>query len=272
MDPQRAGVPGERIGGPVGKLAAIIFDTDGVVTRTATVHAAAWKDLFDSYLRNRAATTGTGFVEFTDDDYLRYVDGKARADGVASFLGSRGIDLPRGTPEDPPGAETVWGLGNSKNDAFTAVVRDRGVEPYDSTLALVRALRRYGLRTAVVSASENCAAVLAAAGATGLFDVRVDGLDAAALGLPGKPDPALFLEASRRLGVEPAAAAVVEDALAGVEAGHRGGFGLVVGVDRGDQAEALSRHGADVVVADLAQFKVDETGGWEVVDDTTPHV
>lgn len=259
-----------RTDGPVDRLSAVIFDTDGVVTRTATVHAAAWKELFDTYLRRRAESTGTGFAEFTDDDYLRYVDGKARADGVASFLASREIDLPRGEPDDPPSAQTVWGLGNSKNAVFAETVRDRGVEPFESTLDLVRHLRADGLRTAVVSASENCATVLAAAGASDLFDVRVDGLDAAALGLPGKPDPALFLEAAHRLGVEPPAAAVVEDALAGVEAGRRGGFGLVVGVDRGDHAEALAAHGADVVVADLAQLEVDAEGGWRVVPDGTP--
>lgn len=267
MDPFRVEARRGRTDPPVEKVLAVIFDTDGVVTRTASVHAAAWKGLFDSYLRERAETTGSGFVEFSDDDYLRYVDGKARADGVASFLASRGIDLPVGGPEDPPGAETVWGLGNSKNEVFTKIVADRGVEAFSTTLDLARSLRRSGIRTGVVSASENCAAVLAAAGAADLFEVRVDGLDAASLGLPGKPDPALFLEAARRLDVAPAAAAVVEDALAGVEAGRRGGFGLVVGVDRNGHPDELARHGADVVVSDLAQLEVDDHGGWRVVDD-----
>lgn len=269
---QRCSGDGLRADGAADTLEAVIFDTDGVVTQTATVHAAAWKQLFDAYLRARAGMSGTGTepAPFTDDDYLRFVDGKARADGVASFLASRGIELPRGSPDDTPGADTVWGLGNAKNAAFEATVRERGVEAFPSTLALVRTLRRSGLRTAVVSASENCAAVLAAAGAADLFDVRVDGLDAKALGLAGKPDPALFLEAARRLDVAPAAAAVVEDALAGVEAGRRGGFGLVVGVDRNDQGDALRRSGADVVVADLAQFDVDVRGRWQVVDDRTP--
>lgn len=245
----------------------MIFDTDGVVTRTATVHAAAWKALFDPYLRERAAASGTAFVEFTDDDYLRYVDGKARADGVASFLASRGIEPPLGDPDDPPGAGTVWALGNAKNEAFAAAIRDRGVEPFATTLELARSLLRRGIRTAVVSASENCAAVLAAAGAADAFEVRVDGLDAAALGLAGKPDPAIFLEAARRLDVAPRDTAVVEDALAGVEAGRRGGFGLVVGVDRSGRPDALAQHGADVVVADLERFEVDDDGAWRIVGD-----
>lgn len=256
---------------PAERIAAAIFDTDGVVTRTATVHAAAWKDLFDAYLRKRAATTGAAFVEFSDEDYLLHVDGKARADGVASFLASRGIELPVGRPDDPPGTETVWGLGNAKNEVFAGVVRENGVEPFQTTLALVRSLRRHGIRTAVVSASENCADVLDAAGASGGFEVRVDGRDAAALGLAGKPDPALFLEAAHRLDVAPRDAAVVEDALAGVEAGRRGGFGLVVGVDRSGRPDELLRHGADVVVTDLAQLEVEADGRWSVVDGPASH-
>ena len=183
----------------------------------------------------------------------------ARATTASPASSRRGASaLPRGEPSDPPDRDTVCGLGNRKNDAFRAQVREHGVEPFESTLVLARRLRGRGIRTAVVSASENCAAVLAAAGADELFDVRVDGLDAAELGLAGKPDPALFLEAARRLGVEPGRAAVVEDALAGVEAGRRGGFGLVVGVDRTGHADALAAHGADVVVADLASLDVDD--------------
>ena len=254
-----------RTNGPVERIAAVIFDTDGVVTRTATVHAAAWKALFDEYLRRRADATGEPFVPFADEDYVRYVDGRSRYDGVQGFLTSRGIVLPRGEPGDPSDRETVCGLGNRKNEHFLAQLRDHGVEPFDSTLNLARRLRRRGLRTGVVSASENCAAVLAAVDAGQLFDVRVDGLDAAALGLASKPDPALFLEAARRLDTVPARAAVVEDALAGVEAGRRGGFGLVVGVDRTGHTEALLDHGADVVVADLADLDVDEKGRWTVV-------
>lgn len=240
---------------------AFIFDTDGVVTRTATVHAAAWKDLFDRFLAARATASDTEFVPFSDQDYRTYVDGRARYDGVTAFLESRRITLPRGRPDDPPDAETVCGLGNRKNAAFVAVVEARGVEPFESTCAFIRALRDRGIRTGVVSASENCRAVLEAAGVADLFDVRVDGLDAAALGLAGKPDPALFLEAARRLEVPPAAAAVVEDAIAGVQAGRRGAFGLVVGVDRTGDPDALTVAGADVVVEDLAQL-VDDEDRW----------
>ena len=253
-----------RVDGPVERVAAVIFDTDGVVTRTATVHAAAWKALFDEYLRRRANAIGEQFVAFDDEDYVRYVDGRSRYRGVEEFLASRDIVLPPGEPGDAPERETVCGLGNRKNEHFLTQVRDHGVEPFHSTLELVRRLRRRGIRTAVVSASENCAAVLDAAGATSLFDVRVDGLDAAALGLASKPDPALFVEAARRLDAPPARAAVVEDALAGVEAGRRGGFGLVVGVDRTGHAGALVDHGADVVVTDLSQLDIDDTGRWIV--------
>jgi trehalose 6-phosphate phosphatase len=256
--------PARRPNGPVERVHAVIFDTDGVVTRTATVHAAAWKALFDRYLACRADETGQPFVPFEDEDYSRYVDGRARSDGVKAFLESRGIVLPQGDPGDPPDRETVCGLGNRKNEHFLAALRDQGIEPFESTLDLVRSLRRLGIATAVVSASENCVAVLEAVGALELFDVRVDGIDAAALGLAGKPDPALFLEAARRLAVQPVRAAVVEDALAGVEAARRGGFGLVVGVDRTGHAEALAARGADVVVPDLAGFTVDARDRWSV--------
>jgi len=241
-------------------ITAFIFDTDGVVTRTATVHAAAWKALFDSFLRVRAAAAGMAFVPFSDEDYRRYVDGRARYDGVAGFLESRGIVLPRGHADDPPESCTVCGLGNRKNEVFVAEVLEHGVDAFDSTLAFVRALHEQGVRTAVVSASENCQAVLDSAGASELFEVRVDGLDAIDLGLAGKPDPALFLEAARRLDVAPAEAAVVEDAIAGVQAARRGGFGLIVGVDRTGDSESLAGNGADVVVPDLAYLELDEHG------------
>jgi len=250
--------------GPVARVIAIIFDTDGVVTRTASVHRAAWKVLFDSYLRDRASSSGEAFVPFDDEDYVRYVDGVARYEGVEGFLGSRGIILARGEPGDAPGTDTVCALGNAKNEQFLEQIRLYGVEPFETTLTLARELRRSGIATAVVSASESCAAVLRAAGAAELFDVRVDGVDAQELGLASKPEPALFLEAARRLGVDPTDAAVVEDALAGVDAGRRGGFGLVVGVDRTGHAAALRERGADVVVADLASFTVDPDGTWKV--------
>ena len=251
-----------RSGGPIDSVAAVIFDTDGVVTRTASVHAAAWKQMFDAFFRARAAAPGESLGEMTDTDYLRYVDGRARFDGVEAFLASRGVTIPYGDPDDPPERETICGLGNRKNEQFRAVVRERGVEPFESTVELARALRASGIRTAVVSASENCAAILEAAGATDCFETRVDGLDARAQHLAGKPDPALFLEAAARLGVRPGDAAIVEDALAGVEAGRRGGFGLVVGVDRTGQAGELAEHGADVVVPDLALLEIDADGRW----------
>lgn len=235
-------------------MEAVIFDLDGVVTRTADVHAEAWKRLFDEYLAMRERRRGESFEPFDSrSDYLRFVDGKPRYDGVVSFLESRGIELPPGAPGDPEERETVCGLGNRKNRYFLDALERTGAAPYPTTLELIATLRERGVRIAIVSSSRNCRAVLEAAGIRELFDVRVDGLDAAALGLAGKPDPALFLEAARRLGVEPAHAAVVEDAISGVEAGRRGHFGLVIGVDRGAQREALAAAGADLVVGDLAE-------------------
>ena len=235
-------------------MEAVIFDLDGVVTRTAEVHAEAWKQLFDEYLAARARRVGEPFEPFDRrSDYLRFVDGKPRFDGVASFLASRGIALPRGSPADPEERETVSGLGNRKNRYFLTALERSGAPTYPTTIALIARLHERGVRTAIVSSSRNCVAVLEAAGIRELFEVKVDGVDAAELGLPGKPDPAVFLEAARRLGVEPAHAAVVEDAISGVEAGRRGRFGLVIGVDRAAQREALAAAGADLVVADLAE-------------------
>lgn len=237
-------------------LDAVIFDMDGVVTETATVHAAAWKRLFDAYLEQRAQETGAAFVPFDEEaDYERYVDGKNRYDGVRSFLESRGIELPEGAPDDQPGTGTVCAMGNGKDDYFLAHVREQGVRPYDSTIRLIRDLRSRGVGIGLVSASRNAQEVLTSADALDLFDQRVDGVVAAECGLRGKPDPATFLEAARRLGVEPARAAVVEDALSGVAAGRAGHFGLVVGVARGGQSQALRDAGADVVVADLAELE-----------------
>ncbi|MDJ0791613.1 MAG: trehalose-phosphatase [Acidimicrobiia bacterium] len=235
---------------------AVIFDTDGVITRTEVVHGSAWEQLFNEYLEERAEQTGEPFEPFTHADYLAYVDGKPRYDGVASFLHSRGIDLDRGTPDDPPDAETVCGLGNRKNDLFLVRLAEDGVEPYETSVELVQELQRQGVGTALISASRNVTQVLAAAGLSDLFSVIVDGVVAADLGIPGKPHPAVFLEAAARLGAEPNQSAIVEDALSGVEAGEAGGFRQVIGVNRGDHAEALAASGATEVVDDLGEFDV----------------
>jgi len=234
---------------------AVIFDMDGVVTQTALVHAAAWKSAFDGLLAELSGGSGAPLVPFdAQADYRTYVDGMPRADGIRRFLASRGITLPEGDPGDPPDAATVAGLGNRKNQDFLARVAERGVRPFATTVALIRGLRARALATAIISASENATDILAAAGVIDLFDVQVDGTDAARLGLAGKPDPAIFLEAARRLDVPPSRAAVVEDALAGVTAGRRGGFGLVIGVDRTGLGSAMTDLGADVVVSDLGEL------------------
>ncbi|MFI5313652.1 MAG: HAD family hydrolase [Candidatus Dormibacteria bacterium] len=237
------------------RIRACLFDLDGVLTQTAKVHAAAWKEMFDAYLRERAQRTGGAFVPFDQvADYDEYVDGKTRADGTRSFLLSRQIELPKGKPDDPPDAESVTGLGNRKNAIVVRKIRDGGVEAYQGSIRYVRAARDAGLRRAVVSSSANCAAVLAAAGIENLFEERIDGVVMGRDHLRGKPAPDAFLAGARALHVEPAAAVVFEDALAGVAAGRAGRFGFVVGVDRGHQAEALQAHGADVVVNDLADL------------------
>jgi beta-phosphoglucomutase family hydrolase len=242
------------LGLPAGNRAGL-FDLDGVVTQTARVHAAAWKQMFDAFLRERAARSGEPFVEFDEvADYDEYVDGKPRLDGVRSFLAARGIELPDGDPDDPPGAATVSGLGSRKNELVLAMIERDGVETYDGSVRYLHAARAAGLRRAVVTSSANCGQVLDAAGIADLFEVRVDGVVAKRERLHGKPAPDTFLAAARALEVEPAAAAVFEDALAGVAAGQAGGFGYVVGVDRVGQAEALRAHGADVVVSDLAEL------------------
>lgn len=236
---------------------AVLFDLDGVLTRTAQVHAAAWKKLFDGFLERRSAESGTSFVPFDlDADYRRYVDGKPRLAGVASFLASRGIELPEGSAEDGPDAGTQHALGSLKDQYFLAELERHGVETYEESIALVRAFRALDVQTAVVSSSNNCAAVLEAAGIEGLFDARVDGRDLTRLALAGKPAPDAFLEAARRLRVEPSRAVVVEDAIAGVEAGKAGRFGCVIGVDRSARSMALRQAGADVVVRSLAEVRV----------------
>ncbi|MFD4576290.1 HAD family hydrolase [Streptomyces sp. NPDC058417] len=237
-------------------IRACLFDLDGVVTRTAVVHAAAWKETFDAFLRAR---DGDGFRPFTPADYDEYVDGRPRADGVRSFLASRGVDLPEGTPDDPPDARTVHGVGNRKNELLLEKIRTDGVQPYEGTLRYIAAARARGLRTAIVSSSANTRDVLRSIDAEDLFEVRIDGVVAAERGLPGKPRPDTFLAAARDLGVEPSGAAVFEDALAGMDAGRSGHFGYVVGVDRVGQTDALYAHGADVVVKDLADL-ADLTG------------
>jgi len=232
-----------------------LFDLDGVLTQTAKVHAAAGKETFDAFLRERAEAAGETFRPFEiATDYTQYVDGKLREDGVRGFLESRGIALPEGEADDPAAAGTVHGLGTRKNDLVVALIESRGVEVYPGSVRFVEAARGAGMRRAVVSASKNCEAVLAAAGIEGLFEVRVDGVVAAERGLRGKPAPDTFLAAAEALGVEPAGCAVVEDAVAGVAAGRAGGFGWVVGVDRVGRAEALREHGADVVVGDLSEL------------------
>ena len=233
-------------------ITACLFDLDGVLTQTAKVHAAAWKETFDEYLRRR---DGDGFKEFDAvKDYDEYVDGKPRYDGVRSFLESRGIELPEGSPDDPPTAETICGIGNRKNDLVQKLISEQGVEAYDGSVRFVRAARDAGLRRAVVSSSANCREVLIAAGIEDLFEARIDGLVADEQHLKGKPAPDTFLAGARALGVEPAQAVVFEDALAGVQAGRDGHFGYVVGVDRTGQAQALREHGATVVVKDLSEL------------------
>jgi len=234
---------------------ACLFDLDGVLTQTAKVHAAAWKEMFDSYLQARAEHTGDAFVAFDPhQDYDAFVDGKTRADGVRSFLESRHIRLADGHPDDPPGTETVCGLGNAKNDLLLEKIRTDGVDAYEGSVRYVRAAKEAGLRRAVVSSSANCADVLAAVGIGDLFEERIDGVVIERDHLAGKPAPDTFLAGAAALGVEPSQAAVFEDALAGVAAGRAGAFGYVVGVDRVGQAEALEAHGADVVVDDLSQL------------------
>jgi beta-phosphoglucomutase family hydrolase len=236
-------------------IQACLFDLDGVLTETASVHAAAWKQMFDDYLRARAAAAGEPFVPFDEVlDYDRYVDGKPRYDGVRSFLAARGIELPEGNVDDPPSGETIHGLGNRKNEIVLAIIRKRGVKPYPGSVRYLDAVQRAGLRHAVVSSSTNCRDVLKAAGIEDRFDVVIDGVVAEREHLAGKPAPDTYLAGARALGVSPDAAAVFEDALAGVEAGRAGRFGFVVGVDRAGQAQQLREHGADVVVGDLSEL------------------
>lgn len=234
---------------------AVLFDLDGVLTATAKVHAACWKKLFDEFLEERAKAAGEPLKPFDiDSDYKLYVDGKLRYEGVRSFLGSRGIDLPEGTPDESPNSETVCGLGNRKDALVHEVLEADGVEVYEGSVRLVEQVRSRGIRTAVVSASKNCKIVMEAARISHLFDQVVDGEVAERLRLPGKPKPDTFLTAAERLGVVPERAVVVEDAISGVQAGRAGGFGLVIGVDRKGDPESLRQSGADIVVKDLSEL------------------
>jgi beta-phosphoglucomutase family hydrolase len=240
-------------------VVACLFDMDGVVTQTAVVHAAAWKEMFDEFLRARTESTGTPFVPFdSHSEYDTYVDGKPRLDGTRSFLESRGIDLPQGTPDDPPGTPTLYGLSNRKNNLVLEKIAAGGVQVYSGTITYIRSVKDHGISTAIVSASANTVQIMKSAGIEGLFDVRIDGVIAKQRSLRGKPAPDTFLAAAEALNVTAKQAAVFEDAQAGVAAGRAGSFALVVGVDRVGQAEALHEHGADIVVKDLAELLEDD--------------
>jgi beta-phosphoglucomutase family hydrolase len=218
---------------PASSFEAVIFDLDGVITDTASVHAAAWKKMFDDFLSRYAARQCVPFQPFEiETDYRLYVDGKPRLDGLRSFLGSRGVELPEGRPEDPPGAKTIHGLGKRKNKDFLKQIQKHGADVYESTVDLIRSIKKHGLKTAVISSSKSCAVILDSVNLSDLFDVRVDGVDSEILGIPGKPAPDIFLEAARQLKVKPERAVVVEDAISGVQAGRAGNFGLVVGIAR----------------------------------------
>lgn len=251
-------IRGDYIGPVLGlppHVTACLFDLDGVLTQTALVHNAAWKLTFDAFLRTWSQRHGQPFVPFDPGaDYHQYVDGRQRADGVRTFLASRGITLPEGTPDDGPDAETVNGIGNRKNILVLQKIQEGAVQVYPGSVDYLHAAQAAGLRRAVVSASANCADVLRAAGIAELLEVRVDGVTAREQNLPGKPAPDTFLAGAKLLGVAPEQCAVFEDALAGVAAGKAGGFGIVIGVDRVGQADALLAHGADIVVQDLAEL------------------
>jgi beta-phosphoglucomutase family hydrolase len=234
---------------------AVLLDLDGVITNTANLHAACWKQMFDEYLQKRATQRGEAFRPFDlAADYRLYVDGKPRFDGVRDFLTSRDIRLPEGSPDDLPQAETVGGLGNRKNDLVNKVIEDIGVQPYEGSVKLIHQLRQRGFKTAVVTSSEHCEAFLRAAKLDAFFEVRVDGNMVHVQHLTGKPAPDTFLMAAKLLGVEPTRAVVIEDAISGVQAGVSGNFGLVIGVARKGNAEELRRHGAHLVVNDLGEL------------------
>lgn len=241
----------------------VIFDLDGVITKTALIHASAWKEMFDEYLRLREERDGEAFKEFTKaKDYLTYVDGKPRYEGVRSFLESRGIHIPYGSPEDPAGKESICGLGNRKNEKFREVLEKDGVEVYASTIELIKALKEKGARIGVASSSKNCRYVLQSADLDDLFETRVDGLVSAELGLKGKPEGDIFVKAAENLGLSPGRTVIVEDAVSGVQAGRNGGFGLVIGVSREDNEAELRKNGADVVIKDFSGVGPGQLQAW----------
>ncbi len=233
-------------------ITALLFDLDGVLTKTASVHAAAWKEMFDEVLARHADDPGVDARPFDEtSDYHQYVDGKPRYDGVRDFLASRGLHPPEGSADDTAEQETIRGLGDRKNDAVQHIIATRGVEPYEGSVRYLHAARDAGLGIAVVSSSANAEAVLEAAGLSEFIEVRVDGKVAADEGIPGKPAPDMFLEAARRLGATPESAVVFEDAISGVRSGAAGGFAMVIGIDRGGQPDALREAGATIVIDDL---------------------
>jgi beta-phosphoglucomutase family hydrolase len=234
---------------------AVIFDLDGVITKTAVTHTKAWKKTFDSYLQVRAKREKIPFEEFTPDDYLNYVDGKPRYKGVSSFLKSRNINLPWGTPEDPPSKETVYGLGNRKNEAFLEILNREGAEVYPSSKTILLELDQCGVKLGVASSSKNCKAVLEAVGLDSLFKARVDGVLAAEMNLKGKPEPDIFIKACEMLNAEPSQSIVVEDAVSGVRAGANGNFGLTLGIARKNNSGQLQKNGADYVISDFSDIK-----------------
>jgi beta-phosphoglucomutase family hydrolase len=255
--------PSSRASGAAQKAAnrafdAAVFDMDGVVTQTAAVHALAWKRMFDEFLQNRRARGEAVGGEFTREDYLRFVDGRPRYQGVEAFLASRAIALPLGAPTDAPDEQTICGLGNRKNAHFNAIIAEAGVALFESTIALIHELRAQGIAVGLATSSRNAELVLAGAGVGDLFATVIDGLAAERLQLKGKPEPDIFLRAARNLGAEPARTIVVEDAVSGVQAGARGEFGLVIGVARENNRSELCEHGADLVVSDLRETSVSE--------------
>ncbi len=242
---------------------AVVFDLDGVITATARTHFVAWKETFDEFLQSRADLPEVMRREFTHgDDYIPYVDGKPRYDGVASFLASRGVELPWGDPSDDPGQATVCGVGNRKNQRFREVVARDGVDVLDGSVDLVKGLREKGIRVAVASSSKNAGFILAQTGFLDLFETVVDGNTSAELGLSGKPAPDIFLTAAERLSADPQRSAMVEDAYSGVEAGKRGNFGLVIGIGSGEHAQALKERGAHIVVGGLGELSVEDIQQW----------